>query len=101
MQRSRMATARLRSVHGLTVGPPSHHVADSKAADEISGVFRKCASAQAGGRKEVLTPECFWRLSRQHSYCLLAVLRRAVEGVPKTIERKNVRGIGAFCRFSL
>jgi len=49
----------------------------------------------------VLTPECFLRRGRLHGYSLLAVLRRAVEGVPKAIERKNVRGMGTFCRFSL
>ena len=48
----------------------------------------------------VLTLSVF-TLGRLHGYSLLAVLRRAVEGVPKAIERKNVRGMGTFCRFSL
>jgi hypothetical protein len=96
-----MPTPRLRSVHGLNVEPPTLHVADRKAADEIGGVFRKYASAQAGGRKPGFDSLSVFDAETAGRLKLLAVLRRAVEGVPKTIERKNVRGMGTFCRFSL
>ena len=99
--KTRMPTPRLRSVHGLTVAAPSLPSLTGKAADEIGGALRKSASAQAGGRKPGFDSRVFFTLGRLHGYSLLAVLRRAVEGVPKAIERKNVRGMGTFCRFSL
>jgi hypothetical protein len=71
-----------------------------KAADEIGGVLRKSASAQAGGRKPGFDSRAFFTLGRLHGCSLLAVLRRAVEGVPKAIERKNVRGMGTFLPIS-
>jgi hypothetical protein len=55
--KTRMPTPLLRSVHGLTVEPPSLHVAARKATDEIGGVLRKSASAQGSLQALKLGPQ--------------------------------------------
>jgi hypothetical protein len=64
--KTRMPTPLLRSVHGLTVEPPSLHVADKEShrrdrwrLAEVCKRSRKSASAQAGAASRLLTPECF------------------------------------------